>query len=180
MATINFSQSIKDEPDKVKLKIFDKGFYVSIGLVFFTLLVWVGLIFYSSVLSKKTEEMNESIKAENNKIKNQTSVRIADFQNRLDKIKVHSESLYSPNNSLKSVEKLILPEIVLSSLNYSSDKKQVILLATTNGGFKSVARQLVALKDDIYLKNVVLNSLTKSEKKLDFSITADVYFSETK
>ena len=103
MATINFSQSIKDEPDKVKLKIFDKGFYVSIGLVFFTLLVWVGLIFYSSVLSKKTEEMNESIKAENNKIKNQTSVRIADFQNRLDKIKVHSESLYSPNNSLPVV-----------------------------------------------------------------------------
>ncbi|OGI17817.1 MAG: hypothetical protein A3J63_03400 [Candidatus Moranbacteria bacterium RIFCSPHIGHO2_02_FULL_40_12b] len=179
MPNINLSQLSRDESDKVKLKIFDKGFYISVGMIFLTILVWAGLMFYNGLLEKKMTEISDQINDKTTLLKSQNAARVADFQNRLDKISAHVSGFNNsnPGNCFVPVEKLILPEVAVDTFKCDNDKKEITFSATSAGGYKTVARQLVALNDSNYLANVALNSMNKGEKTVSFSITAAITYS---
>ena len=179
MPNINLSQLSQDEPDKFKFKVFDKGFFISVGIIFLTILVWVGMMLYNNFIEKKITEIDSQIKDKNTILGSQNASRVADFQNRLDKISAHISGFknINPGNCFVPVEKLILPEVTLDTLNCDNDKREITLGATSAGGYKTVARQLVALKDSKYLANVALDSMNKGEKTVSFSITAAVIYS---
>lgn len=179
MANINLSQLSRDEPDKIKFKLFDKGFYLSAGMILLTILVWAGMMLYNNFLEKKMTVIGDQINGKVTLLKSQNASRVADFQNRLDKISAHIGGFknINPGNCFVPLEKLILPEVTIESLDCDNNKKEITLEAISAGGYKTVARQLVALKDSKYLANVALNSMNKGEKTVSFSITAAITYS---
>jgi len=154
MSGINLSQSLEPEGSSSnKIKIIDRGTYLSLGLLVVVFLVFGGAKLYNNSIKNKIEVTENNIKEESNKIKQDDVERISDFYTRIGKVNEFVESSDNIKGTLDKVERMIMQRAYIESLSYNVANNSVSLKIVSND-IEDMARQIVSLKEKDYIKEV--------------------------
>jgi len=171
MANINLLQDVPQKKEGFeKIGISNKGAVISLIVLFVTLIVFIVLKIYVGDLDKKVLDVNEKISVESLALKGNDADRIADFQTRLEKIKLNVDSMKNPENVLKEIEKNMVQGVALKS--FENKESAVSVLAVTNS-FINMAKQILSFKESKYFKGIKVTT-TERDKDGEISFGLDM------
>lgn len=166
MTNINLSQSV--QPKRVvsgKSSVIDKGTLISLVVLILTGLAVGGVKMYSQDIQDKIAAVGVSIASEEQKINSEDVMRIADFQNRRDKVEENINSKTRANDVLDKVNSALMTKSYITSFDYKSQSKAVALEVVSDG-IKDVAKQTLNFKKSPYFNNVnAMGDYAENEKK---------------
>lgn len=146
MTNINLSQSI--QPKKVtgvKNRMVDKGTLISLVVLVLTGLAVGGVKMYLQDAKDKVGAIEESISSEKQKINGDDINRIADFQNRRDKVGMNIDAKAKINDILDKVNGALMTKTYITNFNYENGKKAVTLEVVSDN-IEDVAKQTLNFK----------------------------------
>ena len=182
MTNINLYQDDQEIKKRLEAntKFFSGGVFFSLMLVVLTLLVFVGLKFYVSLVEKdNAAALQEAENSKNSVIQLGALGEVIDVQTRLQHIKdnlkiVNGEvSSVQIANVLDNFEKDINNSVVVSNLNYKDSGK--IEITFESNSYSEISRQIMNFKNSKNLKGVNLTGIAKNEKTGNVKCDLEMY-----
>lgn len=147
------------------------GIHVGRGLLFLfvmlavVLSVWGGLAYYESLLSGEVDSLSAQITDERQGMSQDKIDAIVDFQFRMDDIVAEQGSSVDPEKLLGSIEKAILPGIVLSEYSFNDASRKVQMSGEADS-FRTVVQEMTILKKMPEIEAISVPSLKHNDKGL--------------
>lgn len=146
MTNINLSQSI--QPKKVagvKNRAIDRGTLISLAVLILTGLAVGGVKMYLQDTDNKVMSIEDSIISEKQKINGDDVNRIADFQNRRDKVEMNIDTKTKINGVLDKINGALMTDSYVTNFNYNNEAK-VVTLDVVSDNIEDVAKQTLNFK----------------------------------
>ena len=157
----------------------DKGTWLSVGIITLVMLIYGGVKLYGLNIEKKTENVNNQIRLEGDKIDTNDVIRVADFQNRIEEISRNIGEKNNPNDILEKVSNVIMKDSYITSYDYTDEKKSIALNIVASD-IEDSARQILSLKSPEYFSSVeVFGDYFLDEETKEVLFDANLVLSST-
>ncbi len=172
MTSINFHQSSTDELSQSDNRnaVADKGFFISIGVLVVTLLVWGGFKFFHYRTVHNNEQMNEQIVQLQQSFSKDKVNRMVDLQQRLDVIKENFTTRQDANKMMDAIKNSMLPGVYVDSFSYENKLLEIDFIAND---FLSIAKQVLSFKSSGNIDSLVVKDMKRTEKGIIFKISGN-------
>jgi|GEM_PF-4399168 len=148
----------------------DSGLWVVLLLTIIVIGVWVGQYFWKMGLDGKIKGIESQITAETEKFNRPDAKKVMDLQNRINIAGDFAEKENRLQIILSELEKVIIPDAYLKSINCEKDTASLVLVAKD---FTALAKQIANFqKPENFFKKVSVGpAKLNSEQKVEASIT---------
>jgi len=114
-----------------------------IFLTVVTLGIWGGMYFWEGSLTKNVQATDDQIKMETTKLSRQQTKDVMDLQNRIRVANEFGDGKNMLLDNLAEIEKLLVADAYVNSINYSSGVTTITLMAKD---FVTLAKQISSFK----------------------------------
>lgn len=163
MSGVNLVTREEEKPSKSIAREWLSCLFVVIIL----LVIYFSSVAYNRSLVNSIENQNKEYASQYDYLM-ENGKNVFDFQNRLEAAKPLVEGKSYALESLKQIEKAIVPEVYAESFNFDAEKGQVGLTCVAQH-YGLVAEQIASLKKMDYFSEVVVNETnTREDGKISF------------
>lgn len=181
MVNINFHQTNQASDSQLRKKrVLNTGFVVSVIILSVSFLTFFGMKIYHEIIESKITVTKNQIDGEVGSIEKNKMSRVVDFQRRLEGIDANISEGKNPTEILSEIEGLMVSGAMLTSYEYDSLTKSLILEAVADN-FQTVSRQASGLKNSDCFENVRMPEAAIGEDgKVGFTLESQLTFLENK
>ncbi|MDO8529218.1 MAG: hypothetical protein Q7S18_00950 [bacterium] len=168
MTNINLLESAEGKDTQGQKKLGGKALFVPLAVLLAVFLAFGGAKFYLSSLDKEKNQIDGEIKLESANLNGKNVDRVADFQERMKKAAGESSSKENYESYLEEMETLVVSGARVESLQYSPEE---IAIAMTADNFKTMARQVLSLKQSKFFRDLKTGGASRKEDgKISFTL----------
>lgn len=175
MGGINLSQSMQESRRGAEKKsFFDQGLIWGSVVLFLVAGAWGGLRWYMTTLDDKVAALEEELTSNASRLEGKSADRIADFNDRLTLIGTGLDSAAEPRVILEQMERLMVPEVVLTKYEYDK-KERTISIGGLTDNFKFLAQEILSLKSEAAFSEVKVDTIARTKDgKIAFELKVSV------
>ncbi len=142
---INLSQSIQEKQARAQVRFFDRGLFMSIGVLLLLAALAGGIEWYVRSLESKMAETEMVISQKTAALKGKEVDRLVDFADRMQVIENYIQTEPNPIDILGIVEKNTLASLRLTELKFNRVDHTLRMTGVART-LKEVAQQMLVLK----------------------------------
>lgn len=168
MAGINLSQT----DSRTSARFFDKGTVTALICLLLVVAVFGGLRWYIGSLEQQSQALDALLSEKKTVLEGDRVNRLTDVHGRVSYLSEHR--VKESREVFTQLEKVLLPAVTLSSLNYQNEDGKISFKAET-GNFKTLAQQLQTIKSTGVFSEVNADEIARDQEgSITFSLDAVV------
>lgn len=167
---IDLNLKTQEEIDKGKIK-WGKTLPFALLVLILIILIYMGLSIYTIKINEKTNLTRDIYNQKLEDIKSGNAKNVFDFQNRLNESKKIVEGNINPSDSLKEIEKVMIPGVYLFSFQFDAENRK-ISLESVAFNYNDVSKQILSFKKSAYFSDVSAGETNVSPEggKINFKV----------
>lgn len=168
---MNLNLKTQDEINNEKVK-WGKMLPLAMLILVIILLIYAGFIFYTKKINQEISTTKEAYSRKLEDLKSGNAKSVFDFQNRLSESEKIIANNLNPYDSLKEIEKVMIPGVYLSSFQFDAGIRKVILECIASN-YNDVSKQIFSFKKSSFFSDVFAGETSISpdeEGKISFKV----------
>lgn len=172
MVNINLKTDGNTNKDKIE---WGKTLPLAILILAIVGLAYVAVLFYSKKVDGELKTAKDLYNQKLEDLKKGNVKNVFDFQNRLTESKKMIDTNFNLMDSLREIEKAMVPGVYLNSYQFEADKKS-LSLGCIASNYNDVAKQIFSFKKSAYFSDVSSGetSLSGQDGKINFKINLQI------